>query len=120
MRLLLAITLLASGLLSAQSTVKHGQGRWAGIIDFVPEKELGIKIPELMNTYYRKANGIPIGESLKKHSLWIDDFSGLGGDTYITDLGLHTSFGIYEIAPYSEGEIDIFIPMSELKKLSEK
>ncbi len=99
MRLLLAITLLASSLLSAQSTVKHGQGRWAGITDFVHEKELERTIPKLMNNYYRKANGIPSGESLKKHSLWIDDFAGLGGDTYITDLGLHTSFGIYEIAP---------------------
>ena len=105
---------------SGHNSIDKKRGRWAGITDFIPEKELESTIPKLMNTYYRKANGIPTGESLKKHSLWIDDFSGLGGDTYITDLGLHTSFGIYEIAPYSEGEINVFIPMSELKKLSKK
>ena len=43
MRHLLAITLLASGLLSAQSTVKHGQRPMGGNYRFRSRKRVGNK-----------------------------------------------------------------------------
>ena len=29
--------------------------------------------------------------------------------------GLHTTFGLYEIAPYSEGIVEVFVPWKSLK-----
>jgi len=78
MRLLLAITLLASGLLSAQSTVKHGQEyTFHGVIH----------------------NKYPITLIFQQY-----ENDEVKGSYYYDKIG----------------EIDIFIPMSELKKLSEK
>ena len=50
-----------------------------------------------------------------QHGYWIKEFDSEGGNTYFTDLGIHTTFGLYEIAPYSEGIVEVFVPWKNLK-----
>ncbi len=90
------------------------QNKWVEASDLLNKKQLS-KIPKAMNTQFKIARNIPAKEPLDQHGFWISQFEGLGGDTYFTDLGLYTSFGLYEIAPYSEGIIEVFVPWKDLK-----
>jgi len=83
--------------------------KWAVIDDYFSKKQQK-KIPSIMTTQYKIQHGIPSKDKLSLHGLWIESFTEIGGDVYFTDLGLTTSFGLYEIAPYSEGIISVFVP----------
>ncbi len=82
---------------------------WATADNKLTSKQL-LKLPKLMTSNHKIALKIPQNQSLKSAGYWIDEFDRLGGDTYFTDRGIHTSFGLYEIAPYSEGIITVFVP----------
>ena len=68
-----------------------------------------------MTQSFKIAKGIPQKDPLDQHGYWIKEFDSEGGNTYFTDLGIHTTFGLYEIAPYSEGIVEVFVPWKSLK-----
>lgn len=70
-------------------------------------------IPKWMTQQYKLHNKIPAQDKLTLHGLWIEKFDAVGDDIYFTDLGFTTSFGLYEIAPYSEGIISVFVPWGQ-------
>jgi hypothetical protein len=90
-------------------TWEKPKSRWATADNKLTSKQI-LKLPKLMTTNHKIALKIPQNQSLKSVGYWIDEFDRPGGDTYFTDRGIHTSFGLYEIAPYSEGIISVFVP----------
>jgi hypothetical protein len=90
-------------------TWEKSKSRWATADNKLTSKQL-LKLPKLMTTNHKIALKIPQNQSLKSVGYWIDEFDRPGSDTYFTDRGIHTSFGLYEIAPYSEGIISVFVP----------
>lgn len=96
------------------NTWSHEQQRAVGTDQLLNKKQLK-KLPKAMTQNFKIARGIPQKESLDQHGFWIKEFESEGGNTYFTDLGVHTSFGLYEIAPYSEGIIEVFVPWKDLK-----
>jgi hypothetical protein len=81
----------------------------ATIDDYYTKKQQK-SLPTLMTQQYKLQNKIPAQDKLTLHGLWIEKFDAVGDDIYFTDLGFTTSFGLYEIAPYSEGIISVFVP----------
>ncbi len=78
------------------------------------------KIPTLLKKYYLGSQNqqlLPKEKPYKSLSqlLFVEEFPGLGPNTYCTDLGLTTYWGLYEIAPYSSGIVSVTIPWKELK-----
>lgn len=90
------------------------KNKWVEVNDLLTKTQQK-KIPKAMTVNYKIATKIPQKSSLNAAGLWISEFDGLGGDTYFTDLGIHTSFGLYEIAPYSSGIIEVFVPWKDVK-----
>ena len=72
-------------------------------------------LPKAMTQSFKIAKGIPQKDPLDQHGYWIKEFDSEGGNTYFTDLGIHTTFGLYEIAPYSEGIVEVFVSWKNLK-----
>lgn len=86
--------------------------KWASIDDYYSKKQQK-NIPQWMTQQYKLQNKIPVQDKLTLHGLWIKNFDAIGDDIYFTDLGFTTSFGLYEIAPYSEGIISVFVPWGQ-------
>jgi hypothetical protein len=86
--------------------------KWATIDDYYSKKQQK-NIPQLMTQQYKLQNKIPAQDKLTLRGLWIEKFDAVGDDIYFTDLGFTTSFGLYEIAPYSEGIISVFVPWGQ-------
>lgn len=84
-------------------------------IEQMPTKKQINAFPKAMTQSFKIAKGIPQKDPLDQHGFWIKEFDAAGGNTYFTDLGLHTTFGLYEIAPYSEGIIEVFVPWKNLR-----
>lgn len=68
-----------------------------------------------MTRNYKTSKGIPQNDPLDEHGLWITEFEYPGGNMYFTDQGIHTAFTLYEIAPYSEGLVPVFVSWNDLK-----
>jgi len=63
-------------------------------------------------------NDLDPKKSLNTQGFWfLDDIFSLNNNFIISDKGISFHYNQYEIAPYSQGSIDINIPMSELSKL---
>lgn len=90
------------------------QNKWLEVEDVLSKKQLKI-LPKAMTQNFKIAKGIPQKDPLNAHNFWIKEFDTVGGNTYFTDLGLHTTFGLYEIAPYSEGIVEVFVPWKNLR-----
>lgn len=90
------------------------QNKWLKVEDVLSKKQLKI-LPKAMTQNFKIARGIPQKDPLNAHNFWIKEFDTAGGNTYFTDLGLHTTFGLYEIAPYSEGIVEVFVPWKNLR-----
>lgn len=90
------------------------QNKWLEVEDVLSKKQLKI-LPKAMTQNFKIAKGIPQKDPLNAHNFWIKEFDTAGGNTYFTDLGLHTTFGLYEIAPYSEGIVEVFVPWKNLR-----
>lgn len=78
------------------------------------------KIPTLLKKYYLASQNAQLSPPSKpykslKDLLFVEEFPGLGPNSYCTDLGLTTYWGLYEIAPYSSGIVSVTIPWKELK-----
>jgi hypothetical protein len=90
------------------------QNKWIEMEDVLTKKQIKA-LPKAMTQSFKIANGIPQKDPLDQHGLWIKEFDSVGGNSYFTDLGLNTSFGLYEIAPYSEGIVEVFVAWKNLK-----
>ncbi len=96
------------------NTWSKEKDRAVGIDEMLSTKQIKA-LPKAMTKHFKIAKGIPQKEPLDQHGYWIKEFDAPGGNTYFTDNGLHTTFGLYEIAPYSEGIIRVFIPWKDLE-----
>jgi hypothetical protein len=71
------------------------------------------KLNPLLEKYFRKDLGLKPSESLMEGGLFEDKIE-YNENFYLTSKGIGFGFTPYEIAPYAAGEINIFIPFSEL------
>ena len=67
----------------------------------------------LLGKFFRKKHGLKRGESLRSY-LFRNEIDP-NNNFFITDKGLGFHYQPYEIAPYSEGELEVFIPFTALK-----
>jgi len=72
-----------------------------------------LKAQELLEHYYREQYNIPLSTPLDQ-SLFVKHLAP-NNNFYFGPLGLGFVYVPYEIAPYANGEINIWIPFSELK-----
>ena len=70
-------------------------------------------LPLLLKKYFRKNYNLDANDSLKEAGLFEEKIKP-NNNFYITGKGLGFSYSPYEIGPYAMGEINIFIPFSEL------
>jgi hypothetical protein len=92
-------------------------------IDLVANKKLNLadvlmatgikKLNSLLEKYFRKDQGLGPAEDLTEGGLFENKIEA-NENFYVTPKGIGFSFAPYEIAPYAAGEINIYIPFSEL------
>ena len=71
------------------------------------------KLPLLLEKYFRKNYGVEKNTSLKDAGLFESTIKP-NDNFYVTGKGINFCYTPYEIGPYVMGEINIFIPFSEL------
>lgn len=96
------------------STWNFEKNKFISIEDILSKKQIK-RFPKEMTQCFKLSKKIPASDPLDKHGFWIKEFDSVGGSSYFTDLGIHTTFGLYEIAPYSEGLIEVFVPWKNIK-----
>jgi hypothetical protein len=74
------------------------------------------QLPVLLKKYFRKNYNLDANASLKEAGLFEEKIKP-NNNFYVTEKGIGFSYSPYEIGPYAMGEINIFIPFSELKTL---
>lgn len=72
-------------------------------------------LSKLLAKYYRQQRGLNASASLKENGLFESKIDATE-NFYIMGKGIGFVYPPYEIAPYAMGEIDIFIPFTELDK----
>ena len=92
-------------------------------IDLAANKELTLadiltpagikKLNPLLEKYFRKDQGLGQTEDLTEGGLFENKLEA-NDNFYVTTKGIGFSYAPYEIAPYAAGEINIYIPFSEL------
>jgi hypothetical protein len=92
-------------------------------IDMVNGKKLSLnniliqtgqsKLPSLLEKYFRKDYGVDKNTSLKDAGLF-EPVIKSNNNFYVTGKGINFGYMPYEIGPYAMGEINIFIPFTEL------
>jgi hypothetical protein len=92
-------------------------------LDLVNNKELRLNdvmtdrgqdhLPELLEKYFRKAYAVKANDPLTEGGLFEDNIAP-NDNFYITGKGIGFCYNPYEIGPYAMGEINIFIPFTEL------
>ncbi len=73
------------------------------------------KLKNLVNSGLRKMNGIKDEEKLTE-SGFFNDTIDISNDYYINNDGIGFFYNVYEIAPFSAGTTDIFIPFGKFKE----
>jgi len=73
------------------------------------------RLPLLLIKYFRKNYNLGANTSLKEAGLFEEKIKP-NNNFYVTGKGIGFSYSPYEIGPYAMGEINIFIPFSELRK----
>ena len=96
------------------TTWNAADGKKLNLEDLLSKNQIK-KLPKIMTRNYKTSKGIPQNDPLDKHGLWITEFEYPGGNMYFTDQGIHTAFTLYEIAPYSEGLVPVFVSWNDLK-----
>jgi hypothetical protein len=77
--------------------------------------EGGIKaLTTLLPKYFRKSNGLKAGVPLTEGGLFEDKLEP-NSNFYVTGKGLGFTYSPYEVGPYALGEINVFIPYTELQ-----
>jgi hypothetical protein len=71
------------------------------------------RLPSLLKKYFRKNYNLGANTSLKEAGLF-EEIIKPTNNFYVTGKGIGFSYPPYEIGPYAMGEINIFIPCSEL------
>lgn len=103
----------------------HGNGFYANVLidkstgrelllsDFINDVDVFTAFAE---SYFRKQNDILPEADLEELGFWFQDnkFS-LNENFHFTDDSMTFFYNSYEIAPYSAGQIEFFIPLKEMK-----
>jgi hypothetical protein len=89
-------------------------GRQLSFADFFkPEKE--VQLEQLAEQKFRQVRGIPAGQSLSDAGYWFEnDIFYLTDNMAVQADGMLFLYNPYEIAPYSEGIIKLFLTNAEL------
>lgn len=72
-------------------------------------------LPKLLEKHFRRTWRVKPGSSLEDAGLLVDKIEAETYNFYITDKAVIFSFAPYEIAPYVYGEVEIPIPLSDLR-----
>lgn len=93
------------------------------VIDLKKNKKLSLnevidakerkKLDQLLEKYFRQQYNVKPNESLKDGGLFENKIEA-NNNFYLTGKGIGFCYNPYEIGPYAMGEINIFIPFSEL------
>ena len=93
-------------------------------LDLIKEKKLKLDdvitktgqayLRSILKKYFRKNYNLDANASLKEAGLFKEKIEP-NNNFYVTTKGIGFSYAPYEIGPYSMGEINIFIPFSELQ-----
>jgi len=70
----------------------------------------------ILNKKLRLTENIPMGQKLTESGFFVDEIKPTQ-NLYITRNGIGFFYNHYEIAPYSNGPTDIFVPFSEIRKI---
>jgi len=74
------------------------------------------KLKEILTQKARVIYNIPAGKTLMEAGFFVDEIAPTA-NFYITRTGIGFYYNQYDIAPYSNGQADIFIPFKELKDI---
>lgn len=94
---------------SSLDMVKNKKLRLDDVITLAGKKQL----PTLLEKYFRKTYGLKDSDSLSDGGLFENTIKP-NSNFYVTAKGIGFNYEPYEIGPYALGEINIFIPFSEL------
>jgi hypothetical protein len=72
------------------------------------------KLPQLLEKHFRSEHDLAAQDSLQEAGLFENNIEP-NENFYLTAKGIGFNYTPYEIAPYVMGEIEIFIPFTELK-----
>ena len=75
-----------------------------------------VEIDNILDTKLRKLNGLNPEESLRDAGFFVDRVEW-SDNFFINNQGIGFFYNVYEIAPYSSGTTELFIPFSELRGL---
>jgi hypothetical protein len=75
------------------------------------------KLNMLLEKYFRKSRGLNPGDALSEKGGLFENKIEAGDNFYLTGKGITFSYTPYEIAPYAAGEIQVFIPYTDMKDL---
>ena len=75
------------------------------------------KLNMLLEKYFRKSRGLKPGDALSEKGGLFENKIEAGDNFYLTGKGITFSYTPYEIAPYAAGEIQVFIPYTDMKDL---
>lgn len=73
------------------------------------------KLPQLLEKHFRAAHALAAQDSLQEAGLFENKIDP-NENFYLTSKGIGFNYTPYEIGPYVMGEIEIFIPFTELKE----
>lgn len=73
------------------------------------------KLNALLEKHFRKSRNVKAGESLSEVGGLFENKIEANDNFYITGKGIVFSYTPYEIAPYAAGEIQVFVPFSDMK-----
>ena len=73
------------------------------------------KLNALLEKHFRKSRNVKPGESLSEVGGLFENKIEANNNFYLTGKGIVFSYTPYEIAPYAAGEIQVFIPFSDMK-----
>jgi len=96
------------------------------VFDLTKPRQLGLneivtpegrkKLRPLLEKYFRKQNNIKAGTTLVDAGLFENKIEP-NSNFFVSGKGISFCYQPYEIGPYSSGQIEIFIPLSELTAL---
>jgi hypothetical protein len=93
----------------------HKSGKKLELSDFlIPGFEA--KLNTMLDKKFRILNGLKHDESLRPAGFLIDQVE-YSGNFYINNDGIGFYYNVYEVAPFSTGTTELFIPFHELRTL---
>jgi YD repeat-containing protein len=104
----------------------HGNGASIyEIWDLALRKTLGLRdiistsglkaLPTLLEKHFRKKYAVPVEAPLQEHGLFENRITEVTRNIFLTSKALIFSYTPYEIGPYAMGQIEIPVPLAELK-----